>query len=66
MNARSPWLLVPVVIIIILFTVSSWLLSQNNAYARKNRELVLQNDSILSVNLDLINELDKVKKAGRP
>jgi len=66
MNARSPWLLVPVVIIIILFTVSSWLFSQNKAYARKNRELVLQNDSILSVNLDLINELDKVKKAGRP
>jgi len=65
MNARSPWVLVPLVIIIGLFAAGSYLLNQNTAYARKNRELLLQNDSVLSVNLDLMNELDKLK-SNRP
>lgn len=66
MNVRSSWLLVPFVIIIILFAVSGYLLNENKAYARKNRELLLQNDSVLSVNLDLLNELDRLKRSGQP
>ena len=66
MKAGSSWWLVPFAIIIILFAVSSYLLNQNKVYARKNRELLLQNDSVLSVNLDLLNELDRLKKSRQP
>ena len=51
---------------LIMFAFSSWLLNRNSVYARQNRELLLQNDSVMSVNLDLMNELDRLKKARKP
>ena len=64
MKATSPWLWAPVIAITGLCTVSGYLFNRNAVYARKNRELLLQNDSILSVNLDMANELNKLKKAS--
>lgn len=64
MKIMSPWLWAPVITIIGLCTVSAYLFNQNAIYARKNRELLLQNDSVLSVNLDMVNELNKLKKAS--
>jgi len=62
MKIMSPWLWVPAIAITGL--VSGYLFNQNAVYAQKNRELLLQNDSILSVNLDMANELNKLKKAS--
>jgi hypothetical protein len=63
MKFISPWLWAPVITITGLCTLSGYLVNQNAVYARKNRALLLQNDSILSVNLDIANELNKLKKA---
>ena len=62
MKIMSPWLWAPVIAITGL--VSGYLFNRNAVYERKNRELLLQNDSILSVNLDMANELNKFKKAS--
>ena len=64
MKIMSPWLWVPVISITGLCTIIGYLFNQNAVYARKNRQLLLQNDSILSVNLDMANELNKLKKAS--
>lgn len=66
MNSRTRWQLVSAGMVLVLFTVSGYLFDRNNAYARRNRELILQNDSVISVNLDLMNELDRLKKVRRP
>lgn len=66
MKARSPWQLVPVLMTVVLFAISGYLLNRNNAYARRNRKLMIQNDSVISVNLDLMNELGRLKKNRRP
>ena len=39
-----------------------YLLERNIQYSRQNRELLLKNDSVLSVNLELANELKRLKK----
>jgi hypothetical protein len=53
----------PVVILLILMVasiaVNGILYQQNRSYKHHNRELILQNDSILSVNLELINQASK-------
>jgi hypothetical protein len=38
-----------------LLVMNAYLYRQNNNYRHQNRTLILQNDSILSVNLELIN-----------
>lgn len=40
------------------------LYQQNRSYRTQNRELILQNDSILSVNLELINQTNKSRRVS--
>ncbi len=42
-------------ILIILGVVCSWLYFQNKRYESVNRQLILQNDSLLSVNLEAVS-----------
>lgn len=45
-------------------TVNGILFQQNRSYKHQNRELILQNDSILSVNLELINQTNRSHKVS--
>jgi hypothetical protein len=58
----------PVVILFVLMvvsvTVNGILYQQNRTYRHHNRELILQNDSILSVNLELINHNQKTRRVS--
>lgn len=58
----------PVVILLALMvvsvTVNAILYQQNRSYRSHNRELILQNDSILSVNLELINKTNKANRVS--
>ena len=45
-------------------TVNGILYRQNRTYKYQNRELILQNDSILSVNLELINQSSRSTKVS--
>jgi hypothetical protein len=44
--------------------VNAILYQQNRTYKHHNRELILQNDSILSVNLELINGHSRTNKVS--
>lgn len=39
--------------VVLLLALNAYLLHSNNQYRQQNRTLILQNDSILSVNLEL-------------
>ena len=39
--------------VVLLLALNAYLLHSNNRYRQQNRTLILQNDSILSVNLEL-------------
>lgn len=58
----------PVVILFLLMVISitmnGFLYQQNRSYRHHNRELILQNDSILSVNLELVNQADKARRVS--
>lgn len=58
----------PVVILLTLMVasiaVNGVLYQQNRSYRIHNRELILQNDSILSVNLELINQNQKTRRVS--
>lgn len=41
--------------LVTLLALSAYLLQQNSHYRDQNRRLILQNDSILSANLELLN-----------
>jgi hypothetical protein len=41
--------------VVLLLLMNAYLYQQNNNYRHQNRTLILQNDSILSVNLELTN-----------
>ena len=43
-----------------LFASNAYFYSKNKVYVQMNRKLILQNDSIMSVNLELLN--DRVKQ----
>jgi hypothetical protein len=45
-------------------TVNGILFQQNRSYKHQNRELILQNDSILSVNLELINQTNRTNRVS--
>jgi hypothetical protein len=45
-------------------TVNAILYQQNRSYRTHNRELILQNDSILSVNLELLNQHQKTRRVS--
>ena len=40
------------------------LYQQNRSFRSQNRELILQNDSILSVNLELVNQTNKSRRVS--
>jgi hypothetical protein len=61
MKSRLTWLIVPLIIIFALSAICGYLLNQNAGYAKNNRQLLLQNDSVLSANLSLRDELEKMK-----
>ena len=46
-------------VVIISLLMNGVLYRQNQSYRNRNRTLILQNDSILSVNLELINTLNR-------
>ena len=46
-------------VVLISLLVNGMLYRQYQSYKHQNRTLILQNDSILSVNLELINDLNK-------
>lgn len=49
------------VVIIILIILNGCLLKQNFSYQSMNRELILQNDSLIAVAITLNKEIDKRK-----
>lgn len=51
--------------IIVLIIANGYLVNRNNSFKEKNRELLLQNDSLQSVNLILQNTIDTVYKKNR-
>ncbi len=46
----------------LISVVCGYLVKQNAVYKTENRTLLLQNDSLLSINMDLENELRKYKR----
>jgi hypothetical protein len=54
-----------IALIIALVVVNGYLICQNSSFKEKNRELLLQNDSIQSVNLMLSNTIDTVLKKNK-
>lgn len=53
-----------IVIASILFLSTMFLCTQNNYYRNANRKLILQNDSIISVNIRLEDALKKEAGVG--
>jgi hypothetical protein len=51
-------------LMVVSFTVNAILYQQNRSYRSHNRELILQNDSILSVNLELVNQTNKGRRVS--
>ncbi|MBO9563638.1 MAG: hypothetical protein J7621_12730 [Niastella sp.] len=45
-----------------LLALSGCLFKQSTSFRLKNRELILENDSLISVNIELKQELEKVQK----
>lgn len=45
-----------------LLALSGCLFKQSTSYKLRNRELILQNDSLISVNIELKQELEKVQR----
>jgi hypothetical protein len=55
-------LLLMVIMLVLLTTVGSCLYSENRYYKKANRELIIQNDSIISVNIELKSAVDGTLK----
>jgi hypothetical protein len=64
MKIAPRWIAVVGIVIFTLFAMSVFLLRQNISCLRKNRELLLQNDSIISANIRLTGETAKWKCAS--
>lgn len=58
MKIGSSLSLLPAAVILILIILNGCLLKQNLSYKTKNRELILQNDSLISVNIHLSKEIE--------
>ncbi len=50
---RSYLLLVMAIALVLATTAGSYFYSENKYYRKANRELIIQNDSIISVNIEL-------------
>ncbi|HEU4633489.1 MAG TPA: hypothetical protein VFS22_05870 [Flavisolibacter sp.] len=53
-------------IIFILVVLSGFLYQQKRFYQQQNRELIIQNDSVLSVNIELQNALEQKPSLSKP
>jgi hypothetical protein len=51
-------LLIMAGVIVVLIIVSTWLATQNRQYQSHNRKLIIQNDSIMAVNIELLHVLE--------
>lgn len=58
-TSGSGVLLVMVIALVLLTTVGSCLYSENRYYKKANRELIIQNDSIISVNIELKSAVNR-------
>lgn len=56
------WLFI--LLIIVLGAMSSCLYVSNAAYRQQNRDLIIQNDSVISVNIGLTRELEYYKRTS--
>ncbi|HEY0354909.1 MAG TPA: hypothetical protein VGC29_01820 [Flavisolibacter sp.] len=57
-------LLILALAVVLLATAGSFLYSQNMYYKKANRELIIQNDSIISVNIKLKSALNGNMKSA--
>jgi hypothetical protein len=64
MKIAPRWIVLAAIFIFTLFAMSLFLLRQNISCLSKNRELLLQNDSIISVNIRLTGEAERWKHAS--
>jgi hypothetical protein len=62
MKRNKALFIVQTALIAILVGANGILINQNNHFKEKNRKLLLQNDSIQSVNLILSNTVDTITK----
>lgn len=53
-------------IIMLLIIVCGCLYKQNRTYRQENRRLIIENDSIMSVNIELSNKVKKHQDAHLP
>ena len=63
-RGNSPVLLVLLVLIMTLMIVNGCLYKSNKAYRQENRTLIIQNDSVLSINIELNEQLNNYKRAA--
>jgi hypothetical protein len=61
-----PALLLLTGIIFLLVLVSGFLYQQKRFYQQQNRELIIRNDSVLSVNIELKNALEQKPADTKP
>lgn len=61
-----PVLLLLTGIIFILVIISGFLYQQKRFYQQQNRDLIIQNDSVLSVNIELQNALEQQPSLSKP
>lgn len=62
-RSNSPVLLILIAISVILIVINGCLYKTNKVYRRENRDLIIQNDSVLSINIELNEELNNYKRA---
>jgi hypothetical protein len=51
-------------LILVLGVMNSCLLAKNSTYRKHNRELIIENDSILSININLKEEIKNFKRSA--
>jgi cell division protein FtsL len=64
MKASSSILFLLLLVIAVLMVINSLLYQQNRTYKTANRELIIKNDSILSVNLELNHVINRTVNNG--
>ncbi len=62
MKGDSIVLLVVLIVTVLLFVIG-FLFVENRFYKNKNRELLLQNDSVISANIEIKNSIDSISKS---
>lgn len=63
MNYRLLFQWIPLCCIVALLVAGAMLKQKNIVLASKNKRMMLQNDSILSVNIELEKQLSKLKRS---